>query len=66
MKYLSLVWGVYPVNKPDVRNIEEVFARARDAVLETGAAREGDVVIITAGFPLTFSGSTNFVKVHMV
>ena len=66
VRRLSLVWGVFPVRKPEPSNLEEVFELAREVVLETGVARKGDLVVITAGLPLALPGSTNLVKVHSV
>lgn len=66
VRRLSLVWGVFPVKKPEPSNLEEVFGLAREVVLETGVAQKGDLVVITAGLPLTLPGSTNLVKVHSV
>ena len=66
MRRLSLVWGVFPVRKPEPSNLEEVFELAREVALETGVARKGDLVVLTAGLPLTLPGSTNLVKVHSI
>jgi pyruvate kinase len=66
MRRLSLVWGVLPVKKPAPPNLEEVFELAREVALETGVARRGDLVVITAGIPMNLPGSTNLVKVHSV
>lgn len=63
---LSLVWGTFPVTKPEPTNLEEVFELARKVALETGVARRGDLVVITVGLPLSVPGSTNLVKVHSV
>jgi pyruvate kinase len=66
MRRLSLVWGVLPVKKPEPANLEEVFELGEEVVLETGIAKRGDLIVITAGLPLTVPGSTNLVKVHSV
>ena len=66
VRRLSLAWGVLPVKKPEPANLEEVFELAREVALETGIARKGDLVVITAGLPLSVPGSTNLVKVHSV
>jgi pyruvate kinase len=66
VRFLSLAWGVLPVRKAAPANLEEVFELAREVVLETGIARRGDLVVITAGLPLHVPGSTNLVKVHSV
>jgi pyruvate kinase len=63
---LAIVWGVYPVKKSTPVNLEEWLEVARQTVLETGVARAGDLIVVTAGFPLGVSGSTNLVKVHRV
>ncbi|MDD4984601.1 MAG: pyruvate kinase [Dehalococcoidales bacterium] len=66
MRRLSLCWGVVPIRKPDPQNLEEVFSMAGEAALETKSARKGDLIVVTAGLPLTISGSTNLLKVHRV
>ena len=66
MRCLAIAWGVFPVLKPEFSDLEEVFEQARGVALETGVARRGDLVVITAGLPLTVSGSTNLVKVQSV
>lgn len=63
---LVLAWGVLPVTRPDLRNLEEVFELARKVALETGVANKGDLIVITAGIPLAVSGSTNLLKVHAI
>jgi pyruvate kinase len=63
---LSLSWGVVPVTMPAPESIEEVFSLAGRAAVESGAARQNDVVVITAGLPLSVSGSTNLVKIHTI
>lgn len=66
VRRLSLAWGVFPVRKPEPANLDEVFELAREVALESGVARMGDLMVITAGLPLTVPGSTNLVKVHSV
>lgn len=66
MRRLSLCWGVLPIRKREPQNLEEVFALAREVALEMNAARRGDLVVVTAGLPLTVPGSTNLLKVHSV
>jgi pyruvate kinase len=66
MRRLSLCWGVLPIRKREPQNLEEVFGVAREVALEMNAARRGDLVVVTAGLPLTVPGSTNLLKVHSV
>lgn len=56
-------WGVIPVliNKP--ASVEEMFEEVKQKIIEIGIVREGDVVILTSGFPLWTSGSTNLMRI---
>ena len=66
VRHLALVWGVHSVCKPEPADLEMVFTLAREVVLEAGAARKDDLIVITAGLPLAVPGNTNLVKVHQV
>ena len=66
MRQLNLVWGVYPLRKSVPANLEEWLETARITALETGVAKTGDVIVLTAGLPLGVAGSTNLVKVHRI
>ncbi len=66
VRRLSLAWGVSPIMKSAPDNIEDVFEVAREAALETGIGKKGDLLVITAGLPLATPGSTNLVKVHRI
>jgi pyruvate kinase len=63
---LALSWGIEPyvVDRPG--NVDAMFQRGAQLALETGIARKGELVVITAGIPTGISGSTNLVKVHRV
>jgi pyruvate kinase len=66
VRRLSLPWGVLPLIKPELKNLEEAFELAAEVALETGIAEKGDLLVITAGIPLRVPGSTNLVKVHNI
>jgi pyruvate kinase len=66
MRRLNLVWGTYPLIKTSPTNLDEWLEVARETSLETGLAKAGDVIVVTAGLPLGIPGSTNLVKVHRV
>jgi len=66
MRRLNLVWGIYPLIKTSPTNLDEWLEVARETSLETGLAKAGDVIVVTAGLPLGIAGSTNLVKVHRV
>ncbi|MFC1983804.1 pyruvate kinase [Chloroflexota bacterium] len=66
VRRLSLVWGVMPIRKPELVELEEIFELAREVAQETNIAKKGDLVVITAGLPLRVPGSTNLVRVQSV
>lgn len=59
-RQMVLVWGVKPyVNKESFKKFSHVEDCAVRYVKETGLAKSGDHIIITAGFPLNVKGRTN-------
>jgi len=65
-RQLNLVWGIYPLKRTLPAKLEEWLEVARETALETGLAKTGDFIVVTAGLPLGVPGSTNIVKVHQV
>ncbi len=63
---LNLLWGVYPILGEDIATTDKMIVTAVNKAVESGYARPGDTVIITAGVPLGASGTTNLIKVHEV
>ena len=63
---LALNWGVLPIIATKVQTTDELIDRSADIALETGYVKKGDLVIIAAGIPVNYSGSTNMLKVHIV
>ncbi|MEG0254277.1 MAG: pyruvate kinase [Vagococcus sp.] len=63
---LSLNWGVFPevANKPT--NTDEMFVLATKVVKEAGFAKDGDLVVITAGAPIGEKGTTNLMKIQLI
>lgn len=66
VRRLSLVWGVVPVGRSQLRSLDELFEQASEVAVAAGLAQKGDLIILTAGLPLAVPGSTNLVKVHRV
>ncbi len=62
-RQLALVWGVRPALVDPVADLEALVARGVRAAVDLGVARLGDLVVVTAGFPLGRPGTTNFLKV---
>ena len=63
---LGLVWGVKPVMTGEVATSDEMMHACIEATLRVGAAKDGDVVVVTGGVPVNIPGSTNFLKVHRI
>ena len=66
LRRLLLTWGVTPVLAPPFSSTDELFRHAVRATVELGIAKEGDLIVITAGVPLGVTGRTNLIKVHRI
>jgi pyruvate kinase len=62
---LNLLWGVYPVACEMGINTEQMVANAESLLASRHAVQSGDVIAIVAG-TRTSSGSTNFMRLHVV
>jgi pyruvate kinase len=65
-RQLALVWGVYPHLADRVPDYGAMVDVARDTLLGKGYAREGDLIVVTAGVPFEVPGTTNLLKVEVV
>lgn len=65
-RYLTVVWGVLPMQADAVPNYDTMLDVARGALLERDYARVGDRIIVTAGVPFEVPGTTNLIKVETV
>lgn len=63
---LRLSWGVQPVLVEVVDSTDDLFVVAAESARDIGAAKDGDLVVLTAGLPVGLSGTTNMLKVQMV
>jgi pyruvate kinase len=65
--HMSLIWGVHAFLVP---KLEEVFMesvhRNDQILIEAGALKKGDLVVITAGIPAGKAGGSNVMKLHIV
>lgn len=61
---LALTWGVYPQVKEHPSNTDAMFALANEVAKESGFAKEGDTIIVTAG--VGEQGTTNLMKIQEV
>ena len=63
---LALYWGVYSVYSKKVDTTDEMIKLSATKALEHGFVEKGDLVVITAGIPVNYVGSTNMIKVHII
>ncbi|MDO8607229.1 MAG: pyruvate kinase [Phaeospirillum sp.] len=62
-RQMAIVWGAHSVMAKDVRSFTEMVQKAVHYAQSEGFAKVGDRVIITAGVPFGFSGTTNILRV---
>ncbi|MFL0247322.1 pyruvate kinase [Candidatus Clostridium stratigraminis] len=63
---LALNWGVFPIVAKKTESTDELIDKSVDIALKTGYVKKGDVVVIAAGIPANYVGTTNMMKVHIV
>ena len=63
---LGLSRGVVPARMDETEGTDELVNKAVDVALGRGLVKPGDVVIVVAGIPTGFSGTTNMIKAHIV
>jgi pyruvate kinase len=64
--FLSLCWGVVPMDIPDCDTMDEVIRASIESARRAGYIEAGQKVVITGGVPLHVPGKTNFIKVERV
>ncbi|MTT31665.1 pyruvate kinase [Terrilactibacillus sp. BCM23-1] len=65
-KKLSLAFGVLPVLSEPTETTDDMLRIAEKKALESGLVKEGDVIVISAGVPVSKPGTTNLMQVHVV
>jgi pyruvate kinase len=63
---LLLSWGVYPFEVTEPSDVAGLLTQGVKLSLDTGVARKGDLIVITAGIPIGIAGTTNLLKVETV
>jgi len=62
-RQMSMNWGVRALIVRDEENLDDLFEKGIQSVVEAGLLKAGDMVVVTAGVPIGVSGSTNFIRV---
>ncbi|HET9087245.1 MAG TPA: pyruvate kinase, partial [Acidobacteriaceae bacterium] len=65
IRRMMLLWGVHPVQCPKLQHTDQMVDTAERLLLEAGHVRTKQILGIVAG-TRTKSGSTNFMRLHMV
>ena len=65
-RQMSLSWGVTGLMVGEEKVMEVLFDQAINTAKHEGLVKGGDLVILTAGIPLSQAGSTNLIKVSHV
>lgn len=63
---LALSWGVYPYVTEKPASTDEMMDLATVVAKNEGFAKEGDLIIITAGVPVGERGTTNLMKIQLI
>jgi len=63
-EFLNLSYGVYPLKVDFMKNLDEIIGKVKLEIFKRKLAKEGDLAVITAGYPFGKPGSTNMVKVE--
>lgn len=66
LRQMNLSWGVIPILLEEKNNTDELLDHAVNVAKKHGLVQNGDLVVITAGVPIGFSGTTNLLKVQLV
>lgn len=61
---LALYGGVHALRVDIEGDTEAQIERVNTAVINSGMLNKGDMVVLTMGSPLSYSGTTNLLKVH--
>ena len=62
---MNLLWGVHPVQRRQVGSAEQMLSAAEQELLRQARIKAGDVLGVVAGTRMA-SGSTNFMRLHVV
>ena len=65
-RQLAISWGVAPFLSGSVDSTDRLFSLCVDTSKKEGLVQSGDTVVITAGVPLSSSGTTNLIKAQVV
>lgn len=62
-RMLNIYWGVQPTIAEPVGDTDAMIELAKREAVKNGVASKGDTIIVTAGIPVTTSGTTNLMTI---
>jgi pyruvate kinase len=66
-RQLQVVWGVRPILMSEKEvDYDHLLSLGKRAMMAAGIGREGDSVVVTAGYPFHTAGSTNTMRVEQL
>lgn len=65
-RQMNLSWGVVPILVEEQVNTDKLFDHVVKVARNHKLVSDGDLVVITAGIPVGYSGTTNLLKVQLV
>ncbi len=65
IRRMMLLWGVYPLHCPKMKNTDQMVDTAEQILEEAGLVKQREIMGIVAG-TRTRTGSTNFMRLHLV
>jgi pyruvate kinase len=63
---MAVVWGLHAVVSADAHSMSEAVTRATRVAHSEGFARQSDEIVVAAGVPFGYSGTTNSLRVATV
>ena len=65
-RQLAISWGVQPFLTGEVNSTDRIFSLSAEVAVKEKIAKNGDIIVITAGVPLGRSVATNLIKAHTI
>ena len=66
VRQMALYWGVLPHFSKHMKNTDEMINEVDRLLTRLKYAKKGDTVVIVASHPLSLTGKTNIMKLHVI
>jgi pyruvate kinase len=63
---LAFSWGITPLLSRTFRSTDELIDECINKLLEAAYVKKGDLIVVVAGVPVHYFGSTNMIKVEII